>query len=74
MEVVYKFLCSVCGLMFGVEGEDGKDPSGICPDCGKVSHSFYLKKFVYPNDPEEEVIAATFQVIAEEGVIFSGAR
>lgn len=50
----------------GCHGGEGNDQPHVCPYCGK--------KIPAPKQFSESMLEATYEILAEEGAIWSGAR
>lgn len=72
MKTLNHYHCS-CGKAFSAPTES-QDPSAPCPRCGRILSDPVWRKNIYPEDDPDVVIRATFEVLGQHGVIFSGAR
>jgi len=61
-----------CGHSFPVDVEEGK--SARCPKCGNPIAVSMKEKNSSKKDDYDRLIDATFEIMGEGGVIFSGAR
>ena len=55
-------LCACVGSPIG----EGKNQPAVCPNCGK--------RIPAPKQLSDSMLEATYEILAEEGAIWSGAR